>query len=80
MKNVLRALIAVISVVSGIVSAVPELRHSDTVYTKSLSSAWSQELDNQARSLFRRVPGDGTNYAPVGTPGRTSLHFKIRPL
>ena len=77
MKNVLRALIAVISVVSGIVSAVPELRRSDT---NSLSSAWSQEPDNQARSLFRRVPGDGTNYAPVGTPGRTSLHYKMRPL
>jgi len=75
MGNLLKALIAVISIVPGIVSAAPR---PDGVYPANpLPRAWSQELDNQARSLFRRAPSDGTNYAPVGTPGRTSLHHKM---
>lgn len=50
--------------------------HSHDV-RQSLPTDWYQAPDHPVHKLFKRAaPGDGTNYAPVGTPGRKlTLYF-----
>lgn len=43
--------------------------HSHDV-RQSLPTNWYQARDHPVHKLFKRAPGDGTNYAPVGDPGR----------
>jgi len=52
-------------------AAVPNTHdhnHSHDV-RQSLPSNWYQARDHPVHKLFKRAPGDGINYAPVGTPG-----------
>lgn len=43
--------------------------HSDEV-GRALPGSWYHEPDHPVHALFKRAPGDGTTYAPVGTPGK----------
>jgi len=56
-------LCAVISVPS------PSEVHHEDVQDGQLPGVWSQEPGHPVHALFRRAPGDGITYAPVGTPG-----------
>lgn len=46
-----------------------DLGHSHDV-RQSLPGDWYQPRDHPVHKLFKRAPGDGITYAPVGTPGR----------
>ena len=55
-------------------AAVPNTHDSDDHnhshdVRQSLPSSWYQARDHPVHKLFKRAPGDGVNYAPVGTPG-----------
>lgn len=49
--------------------AAPRILHSP------LPTAWHHEPNHPVHALFRRAPGDGVTYPPVGTPGPLSLLF-----
>ena len=42
---------------------------------QSLPNTWYQARDHPVHELFKRAPGDGINYAPVGTPGERLVPY-----
>lgn len=70
MKTPLIALALVIPrFLCAVISFPNEVRHVEDVQDRQLPGRWSQELGHPVHALFRRAPGDGISYAPVGTPG-----------
>ena len=53
--------------------------HSHDV-RQPLPNTWYHARDHPVHELFKRAPGDGTNYAPVGTPGKRLVPFLFQIL
>jgi hypothetical protein len=53
--------------------------HSHDV-RQPLPNTWYQARDHPVHELFKRAPGDGTNYAPVGTPGKRLVSYLFHVL
>ena len=62
-------LFAISRIQAAAIARPHDYAHENDIYDKPLPAAWYQSEDHPVHSLFKRAPGDGSDYPAVGSPG-----------